>query len=203
MRVKHQGAGLCSFRQAVQCCGARPGGGYSATAGSHVLHGASQAAGQHDHSTSNTTARGPVAVRVCTCLCLCRLSPDRRGQAGTVHDPQALCMAPHHGTSLATYRQLWLLQRGSCSPCRASQSSIGWLKANNIRRVAVSNAPKPNVEAMLKAIHLEDFFEDIMLGENFEQPKPFPDPYLAGLKIVGCQKDEVVIFEDSPAGASA
>ena len=67
--------------------------------------------------------------------------------------------------------------------------------------MAVSNAPKPNVEAMLKAIHLEDFFEDIMLGELFERPKPFPDPYLAGLKIVGCEKDEVVIFEDSPAGA--
>ena len=89
---------------------------------------------------------------------------------------------------------------GKLQPVPGLPEFIDWLKANNIRRVAVSNAPKPNVEAMLKAIHLEDFFEDIMLGENFEKPKPFPDPYLAGLKIVGCQKDEVVIFEDSPAG---
>ena len=59
------------------------------------------------------------------------------------------------------------------------------------------------VQAMLKAIGLEDFFEDIMLGELFERPKPFPDPYLAGLKVLGMQKDEVLIFEDSPAGGPA
>ena len=89
---------------------------------------------------------------------------------------------------------------GKLQPVPGLPEFIEWLKTNNIRRVAVSNAPKPNVEAMLKAIHLEDFFEDIMLGELFERPKPFPDPYLAGLKVVGCKKDEVVIFEDSPAG---
>ena len=91
---------------------------------------------------------------------------------------------------------------GKLKPVTGLPEFIEWLKANNIRRVAVSNAPKPNVEAMLKALGLETFFEDIMLGELFEKPKPFPDPYLAGLKVLGMQKDEVCIFEDSPAGGA-
>lgn len=89
---------------------------------------------------------------------------------------------------------------GKLVPVPGLPEFIEWIKKNNIRRVAVSNAPKPNVEAMLKAIGLDTFFEHIVLGELFERPKPFPDPYLAGLEKLGMSKDEVLVFEDSPAG---
>lgn len=40
----------------------------------------------------------------------------------------------------------------------------------------------------------------MILGEECARAKPFPDPYLAGLQVLGLEPQQVVVFEDSPAG---
>ncbi len=40
----------------------------------------------------------------------------------------------------------------------------------------------------------------MVLGEECANPKPYPDPYLAGLKAFGVKPEETIICEDSPSG---
>jgi beta-phosphoglucomutase-like phosphatase (HAD superfamily) len=67
----------------------------------------------------------------------------------------------------------------------------------------VTNAPPQNVEFMLAAIGLSDYFEDIVYGEHCPRAKPHPDPYLIGLEKIGLSADNALVFEDSPSGIAA
>ncbi|KAG6553223.1 hypothetical protein Mapa_004957 [Marchantia paleacea] len=78
-----------------------------------------------------------------------------------------------------------------------------WLKEKNIRRAAVTNAPRINAEQMIKAVGLGDFFEHIVIGYECERAKPFPDPYLVGLKLLGVPADKAFAVEDSKSGLQA
>ena len=89
---------------------------------------------------------------------------------------------------------------GVLKPLTGLNEYLDWIKARGLKTAAVTNAPKANAEAMLKAIGLENFFEHLILGETFEFPKPYPDPYLAALEKTGLQKEDVIIHEDSPSG---
>lgn len=80
---------------------------------------------------------------------------------------------------------------------------LAWLKENGIRKAAVTNAPKLNMIAMLKAIGLYDDFDTIVLGEECARAKPHPDPYLDAAKALGVSTDEVFAVEDSPSGIAS
>ncbi len=44
------------------------------------------------------------------------------------------------------------------------------------------------------------WFEKVVLGEECANPKPYPDPYLEGLKAFGVKPEECIVCEDSPSG---
>ncbi len=85
-------------------------------------------------------------------------------------------------------------------PVKGLKEFLAWIDATGLRKAAVSNAPRQNVHVMLAALGLGSYFERIILGEDTPRPKPFPDPYLAGLEFFGLQPDDVIVVEDSPAG---
>lgn len=72
--------------------------------------------------------------------------------------------------------------------------------SQSLRKIAVTNAPPKNVELMLKAIGLSDYFEDVVYAAHCARPKPFPDAYLLGLGKIELTPDRTLVFEDSPAG---
>nr|XP_027081475.1 haloacid dehalogenase-like hydrolase domain-containing protein Sgpp isoform X1 [Coffea arabica] len=78
-----------------------------------------------------------------------------------------------------------------------------WIEDRGLRRVAVTNAPKPNAELMISLLGLSDFFEAVILGSDCTRAKPFPDPYLKALEILQVSKDHSIIFEDSFSGITA
>jgi len=80
---------------------------------------------------------------------------------------------------------------------------IAWLDARGVKQAAVTNAPKLNMIAMLKALGLYDHFQSLVLGEECERAKPHPDPYLVGAKNIGVALDECFAVEDSPSGVQA
>lgn len=73
-------------------------------------------------------------------------------------------------------------------------------RRRGLRKVAVTNAPRDNTALMLRALQLDRYFEAVVLGEECERPKPFPDPYQAGLRALGLQPHEALAIEDSPSG---
>ena len=67
----------------------------------------------------------------------------------------------------------------------------------------VTNAPEENVEAILPALKLRDFFDAVVLADNVEAVKPDPAPYRAALKKTGVSPEEALAFEDSVSGIAS
>ncbi|XP_058190213.1 haloacid dehalogenase-like hydrolase domain-containing protein Sgpp [Rhododendron vialii] len=78
-----------------------------------------------------------------------------------------------------------------------------WVEDHGLKRAAVTNAPKENAELMISTLGFSDFFEAVILGDDCEHAKPFPDPYLKALDILKVSKDHTVVFEDSVSGIKA
>jgi HAD superfamily hydrolase (TIGR01509 family) len=77
---------------------------------------------------------------------------------------------------------------------------LQWVDSRQLRKAAVTNAPRDNTVMMLSALKLDSHFEAVVLGEECERAKPHPDPYVKGLQLLGLQPHEAIVIEDSPAG---
>lgn len=78
-----------------------------------------------------------------------------------------------------------------------------WIKDHKLKRAAVTNAPRSNAELMLSLLGLTEFFPVLVIGSECDRAKPFPDPYLKALELIGASPDHTFIFEDSASGIRA
>ena len=67
----------------------------------------------------------------------------------------------------------------------------------------VTNAMRPNAEAMLEAIGLAGRIETVVIGGELARAKPDPLPYQIAMETLGVAPDRAVAFEDSPSGLRA
>jgi HAD superfamily hydrolase (TIGR01509 family) len=72
-----------------------------------------------------------------------------------------------------------------------------------MRIALVTNAPEENVQAILLALELWDFFDAVVLADEVEAVKPDPAPYRAALDKTGVAAEEALAFEDSVSGISS
>lgn len=75
--------------------------------------------------------------------------------------------------------------------------------AKTWRTAVVTNAPRLNAEAMLRAIGHSESFGTLVIGEECVRGKPAPDPYLAALELLGAHPETALAFEDSPSGVAS
>ena len=78
-----------------------------------------------------------------------------------------------------------------------------WIDKKGLRKAAVTNASRDNAFLQLRVLKLDTWFEAVVLGEECTRAKPFPDPYLEGLRQLGMEAHETIVFEDSPSGIRA
>ncbi len=67
----------------------------------------------------------------------------------------------------------------------------------------VTNAPVENVEAILLALELDAFFDEVVLSDEVGPVKPDPAPYKAALDKFGISPEEALAFEDSTSGIAS
>jgi HAD superfamily hydrolase (TIGR01509 family) len=67
----------------------------------------------------------------------------------------------------------------------------------------VTNAPEENVEAVLLALELGEFFDEVVLSDEVGPVKPDPAPYKAALQRLGIAPEEALAFEDSTSGIAS
>jgi len=67
----------------------------------------------------------------------------------------------------------------------------------------VTNAPEENVEAILLALELREFFDEVVLSDEVGPVKPDPAPYRAALEKLGVRPEEALAFEDSTSGIAS
>jgi HAD superfamily hydrolase (TIGR01509 family) len=66
-----------------------------------------------------------------------------------------------------------------------------------------SSADHNWIEEHLGRKKLLDRFDAIVCREDTFRHKPFPDPYLKAIEILGCKTCEAIAIEDSPNGIKA
>jgi HAD superfamily hydrolase (TIGR01509 family) len=67
----------------------------------------------------------------------------------------------------------------------------------------VTNAPWENVEAVLLALELREFFDEVVLSDEVGHVKPDPAPYRAALERLGVAPAVALAFEDSTSGIAS
>lgn len=70
-----------------------------------------------------------------------------------------------------------------------------WVEDCGLKRVAVTNSPRANAELMITKLGLSGFFDAIIIGDECERAKPFPDPYLKAIEILNVSKDHTFVLE--------
>lgn len=73
-----------------------------------------------------------------------------------------------------------------------------WARGRGLAQALVTNAPRPNVELVLRTLGVE--FDLIVLAEELAAGKPDPLPYRTALERLGLEAAEALAFEDSPSG---
>ncbi|RXK00322.1 HAD family hydrolase [Arcobacter sp. CECT 8986] len=64
----------------------------------------------------------------------------------------------------------------------------------------ITTARRVDFELIHKNRGIVDFMEFVLCVEDYERAKPYPDPYLAGLKKFNAKPSEAVVVEDSQRG---
>src|ERR1044071_5015756 len=73
----------------------------------------------------------------------------------------------------------------------------GWLQA------LASSAPRANLDAIVNALRLEEFFSAVASAEDVTEGKPNPQVFLAAASKLGVEPASCVVVEDAPAGTEA
>jgi HAD superfamily hydrolase (TIGR01509 family) len=76
-------------------------------------------------------------------------------------------------------------------------------KNRGLSLALVTNAPEENVEAILLALELGEFFDEVVLSDEVGPVKPDPAPYRAALDKLGVHPEEALAFEDSTSGIAS
>ena len=64
----------------------------------------------------------------------------------------------------------------------------------------VTTAKRVDFDIIHEQRHITQFMEFVLVREDYEHPKPHPEPYLTGLQRFGATRAEAVVVEDSSRG---
>ena len=99
------------------------------------------------------------------------------------------------------YREL--VRTRGIEPLPGVRRWLGKLKTEGWRQAIASSAPRLNLDAILKALGLEEFFDAIASAEDVSRGKPDPQIFLAAAAKVSVAAARCVVVEDAPAGTEA
>lgn len=77
------------------------------------------------------------------------------------------------------------------------------LKAEGWRQAMASSAPRLNLEAIIAALNLGDYFGAIVSADDVTRGKPDPQVFLIAAEKLGVAPAACIVVEDAPAGIEA
>lgn len=92
---------------------------------------------------------------------------------------------------------------GDLEPLPGLISFVRRARERGLKLSLVTNAPRANVLAILRALELENDFDDVVLADEVGEAKPDPGPYKAALKHLDVAAGEALAFEDSASGIAS
>ena len=98
------------------------------------------------------------------------------------------------------YRELI---RGKAQVFPGVLSLLKVMKKAGFKIALGTSAPMANVEAVASQLHLSDYLDAIVSGDDVHEGKPNPEIYLLAAERLGAEPAQCVVFEDSPHGVEA
>jgi len=114
-------------------------------------------------------------------------SMERITRVADVKEVEYRRLAAQHGLTPLPGAAEWLVRL----------QAAGWKQA------IASSAPRENVDVMLRALHLEAYFDAIVSSEDVTRGKPEPDVFLTAAKRLAVPPGRCIVVEDAPAGVEA
>ncbi len=113
-------------------------------------------------------------------------------------------LSEREGRDIADAKEASFRERsGELEPLPGLLDFLREATERNLKTALVTNAPVENVEAILLALELGEFFDEVVLADEVGSVKPDPAPYRAALDRLGVSPEEAVAFEDSTSGISS
>ena len=89
------------------------------------------------------------------------------------------------------------------APTRGLERLLGWAAHRGLKTAVVTNAMRPNADAMLAALGLAERFDTLVIGVELARGKPDPLPYATALERLGVAASHALAFEDSRSGVTS
>jgi beta-phosphoglucomutase family hydrolase len=83
------------------------------------------------------------------------------------------------------------------------QQWLDWLRAHHFKQALGTSAPQGNVDAVLDALPLGEYFEVVMSADWVKRGKPAPDVFLAAAERMSVAPADCLVIEDAHAGVEA
>ncbi len=113
-------------------------------------------------------------------------------------------LTSEQGRSIGDAKEASFRERASeLEPLPGLEDFVERGRERGMKIALVTNAPEENVEAILLALKLRDFFDVVVLADEVEAVKPDPAPYRAALEKTGVPAERALAFEDSVSGISS
>ena len=113
-------------------------------------------------------------------------------------------LSKEEGRDIADAKEASFRERaGELEPLPGLLDFLQEARKRGLKTALVTNAPEENVEAILLALELGDFFDEVVLSDEVGPVKPDPAPYRAALDRLGVSPEGALAFEDSTSGISS
>ena len=110
-------------------------------------------------------------------------------------------LTDEQGRSIGDAKEASFRKRASdLEPLPGLEDFVERGREQGMKIALVTNAPEENVEAILLALKLRDFFDAVVLADEVEAVKPDPAPYTAALNKMDVPAEKALAFEDSVSG---
>ena len=93
-----------------------------------------------------------------------------------------------------------LMREQGIAPLPGVRDWLTRLHATGWRQAVASSAPRANLDAIMAALDIENFFAAVASAEEVAHGKPHPDIFLTAARKVGVPPERCVVIEDAPAG---
>jgi beta-phosphoglucomutase len=77
------------------------------------------------------------------------------------------------------------------------------LREDGVKLALVTGSNEKSVMKVVEEAGLDKAFDAIVTSDDVERGKPYPDPYLKGMEMLGAEKAKSVVVENAPLGIKA
>ncbi|MCX8089546.1 MAG: beta-phosphoglucomutase family hydrolase [Verrucomicrobiae bacterium] len=118
---------------------------------------------------------------------------------GWTRDPQRVRELGERKEAL--YREL--IRRDGVQPLPGVRQWLDTLRAAAVPCAIGSSTPRENIDCVMDALGLREFFRAIVAGQDVTHGKPHPEVFLRAAERLGVPPARCVVFEDAHVGLEA